>query len=42
MKTLIEESLKFFGIKLAECITWKQHKDLVENKASKSTEVLYK
>ena len=33
METSREESLKFFGINLAESIAWKDHRDLVENKA---------
>ena len=35
METSREGSLKFFAINLAECITWKEHRDLVKNKASK-------
>ena len=42
METSREGSLKFFAINLAECITWKEHRDLVKNKASKIISVLYK
>ena len=42
METSRKESLKFFGINLAEFIAWKEDRDLVENKASKSIGVLYK
>ena len=42
METSREESSIFFGINLAESIAWKGNRDLVENKASKSTGVPYK
>ena len=41
METSREESLRFFGINQAESIAWKENRDLVENKASKSIGVLY-
>ena len=42
METSRDESLRFFGINQAESIAWKENRDLVENKASKSIGVLYK
>ena len=42
METSREGSLKFFGINQADGITWKEHGDLVESKASKSISDLYK
>ena len=37
-----EKSLKFPGTNLAEYVTWKQNRNLGENKASKNSDILYR
>ena len=42
VKIKSENSLKFLGVMIDENLTWKTHTELVENKISKSIEILFK
>ena len=42
VKIKSENSLKFLGVMIDENLTWKTHVELVENKISKSIEILFK
>ena len=37
-----EYSMKFLGVLLDECLTWKKHIEMIENKISKNIGILYK